>query len=215
MEADARIVDTDELDIATLFDVEQPSSLLNPPVSLIVHVDRTIDVDPHRINPRRIRRVDGVTRRWRDLTLSRLKYVTARLGDLDGFVVGLLKRQHLRPHPVGHNLRLGVCHGRRRHERACHGCDTQQTHQRSAHPHLLLLHRSAPLPLCFRDVRYRLARPAWSLASRQLKLTYISTWYCATACFDTLPLGASCVPWGANGTHPRGWRVHDVAKSRY
>ena len=125
MEADARIVDTDELDIATLFDVEQPSSLLNPPVSLIVHVDRAIDVDPHRINPRRIRRVDGVTRRWRDLTLSRLKYVTARLGDLDGFVVGLLKRQHLRPHPVGHDLRLGACHRRHRHERTCHGSDTQ------------------------------------------------------------------------------------------
>lgn len=39
--------------------------------------------------------------------------------------------------------------------------------------------------------------------------------YCEVTKTDTLPLGASCVPWGANGTHPRGRRVHDVAKSRY
>lgn len=39
--------------------------------------------------------------------------------------------------------------------------------------------------------------------------------YCEVTKTDTPPLGASGVPWGANGTHPRGWRVHDVAKSRY
>lgn len=59
------------------------------------------------------------------------------------------------------------------------------------------------------DIAWRW-RPEWPLASRQLKLTYISTWYCGTACFDTLLLGASCVPWGANGTHPPR-----VTRSRY
>ena len=182
MEADARIVDTDELDIATLFDVEQPSSLLNPPVSLIVHVDRAIDVDPHRINPRRIRRVDGVAQRGRDLTLGRLKYVTARLGDLNGFVVGLRKRQHLGLHPVGHNLRLGVCHRRRCHERACHGGDTQQACQHGAHPHLLLPHHGSPYPYAFAmSVIAWCRRLAWSLAGRRHRLTCISMGYCAAA----------------------------------
>lgn len=60
------------------------------------------------------------------------------------------------------------------------------------------------------DIAWRW-RPEWPPARRQLKLTYISTWYCGTACFDTLLLGASCVPWGANGTHPPA----RVARSRY
>ena len=160
MKADARIVDTDELDIAAPLDVEQPPSLTNRIVRIAVHVDRAIDVDPYRVNSGRARRVDGVAQRRRNLTFGRLKYVAARLGDLDGLVVGLRKRKYLRLHPVGHDLRLGVCHGRRRHECACYGGDTQQTRQRGAHTHLLLLHRSAPLPLCFRDVRYRLALTA-------------------------------------------------------
>ena len=145
MKADARIVDADELDIATLLDVEQPSGLTNRIVRIAVHVNRAIDVDPYRVNSSRARRVDGVAQRRRDLTFGRLKYIAARLGDLDGLVVDLLKRQHLGIHSVRHNLRLGVCHGRRCHERACYGGDAQQTRQHSAHPHLLLLHRSAPL----------------------------------------------------------------------
>ena len=145
MKADARIVNADELDVVTLLDVEQPSSLTNRIVCIAVHVDRAIDVNPYRVNSSRARRVDGVAQRRRDLTFGRLKYVAARLGDLDGLVVGLLKRQYLRLHPAWHDLRLGAGHRWRCHERACHGCDTQQTRQRSAHPHLLLLHRSAPL----------------------------------------------------------------------
>lgn len=39
--------------------------------------------------------------------------------------------------------------------------------------------------------------------------------YCEVTKTDTLPLGASCTPWGANGAHPRERYAPNVAKSNY
>ncbi len=149
MKANDWIIDTDELNIAALLDVEQPSILTYRRVRIAVHVDRAIDVNPYRINPSRIRGVDGIARSRRDLTLGGLKHIATRLSNLNGLGAVLLKRQHLGIHSVGHDLRLGTCHRWRCHERAGHGGDTQYARQHSAHPHLLLPHHSSPYPYAF------------------------------------------------------------------
>ena len=158
MEADARIVDTDELNIAALFDVEQPSFLTEQEVRIIVHVNRAIDVDRHGVIRSRVRDVNDVARRRRGLILARPKHVATSLGDFNRLFAGLPKRQNLR---IGRHLCLGACHRRRCHECACHGGDAQQARQSGAHPHLLLPHRSSPYPyaLAMPDIAWR-----WRLA---------------------------------------------------
>ena len=107
-----------------------------------VHVDCAINVNRHGVIRSRVRNVDDVARGGRGLIFARPEHMATRLGDFNGLFACLSKRQNL---CISRHLCLDTGHGRRRHECACYGGDTQQTRQRSAHPHLLLLHRSAHL----------------------------------------------------------------------
>lgn len=56
----------------------------------------------------------------------------------------------------------------------------------------------------------------WQVHFRTGKLRIVELSIAQEASFATaIPLGASCAPWGANGTRLRKRRVPDVAKSNY
>lgn len=58
-------------------------------------------------------------------------------------------------------------------------------------------------------------RLVWSPTGCQHLLTCLSTDYFAATLSNTLPLGASCTPWGANGMRLGKRYAPDVAKSNY
>ena len=154
-EANTGVVYANELDVASLLDVEQPLPLGDAAVLGTTHVDGAIDVDSHRIDLRRVRHIDGVAHDGRRLVFGSFEHIAARPGNLDGSHAIRLEREHRRLHAVGHDLRL-LC----RNGRGWSGYERR----RSSSPERHCTHEQACEGTC-QDGLLHMHAPLWSRVS--------------------------------------------------